>query len=123
MNQFEIKYKIWLETADKKGILGNGKWKLLKAINETGSLKEAMIKLNLSYRKTWDNLRKIEQLLGFRVVEKTRGGITGGKTVLTPQGKIIVTAFDKFHRNHDAAITKALNDMLIEIRQNVGEHN
>jgi molybdate transport repressor ModE-like protein len=57
------------------------------------------------------------------VVEKTRGGITGGKTVLTPQGKIIVTAFDKFHRNHDAAITKALNDMLIEIRQNVGEHN
>jgi len=119
MNDLKLRYKIWIETPDHKGILGDGKWLLLKAINETGSLKEAMAKLDLSYRKTWNNLRRIEQMLGFPVVEKTRGGIKGGKTVLSPQGKTIVKAFDKFHKNYDAIITNALDEALANITNEI----
>lgn len=116
-----LKYKIWLETDEKAGVLGDGKWRLLKAIDETGCLNDAMKKLGLSYRKTWDNLVKIEETLGFKIVEKQRGGASGGKTVLTKEGKAIVDAFDRFHQKYDAIIAKGLEEMLEEIRTEMGK--
>jgi len=119
MNNFTIKFKIWLETLDNKGILGDGKWELLKTISETGSLNAAMKKHGLTYRKTWDNLNKIEKLFGFTIIERQRGGKTGGKTVLTPQGQAIVNAFDKFHEKYDQIINQALQETLNEIKQKI----
>jgi molybdate transport system regulatory protein len=114
-----IRYKIWLETDEMNGILGDGKCSLLKSISETGSLKLAMQKHHLTYRKTWDNLNKIEELLGFAVIERQRGGKDGGKTALTARGQAIVDAFDKFHSQYDPIITSALQQTLAEINQQV----
>jgi molybdate transport system regulatory protein len=117
--ELRIKYKIWLETDDNKGVLGDGKWKLLKAIHETGSLKEAMKKNKLSYRKTWDNLNKIEEILGFEIIHRQRGGKHGGESSLTAEGTAIVKAFDNFHSNYDELITNALADMLSQIQKEI----
>jgi molybdate transport system regulatory protein len=117
--KLKIKYKIWIETEDSKGVFGDGKWRLLKSIHETGSLKEAMNKHNLSYRKTWDNLNKIEETLGFEIINKQRGGKTGGTTTLTPAGEAIVKAFDKFHSKYDTIISDALEDTLMEIHKSI----
>jgi len=117
VNDLTIKFKIWLETEDKSGILGDGKWKLLKTINETGSLKAAMKQHGLTYRKTWDNLNKIEEIFGFPIINRQRGGKEGGKTELTPQGRAIVTAFDKFHAKYDPILSQALEETLIEIKR------
>ena len=100
-SHLKLNYKIWLETADSEGVLGDGKWILLKMINEKGSLKAAMEELDLSYRKTWNNLRKIEKKLGFPLLDTSRGGADGGSTTLTPDGVRIVKAFDKFHKDFD----------------------
>jgi molybdate transport system regulatory protein len=106
-----LNYKIWLETKDELGILGDGKWQLLKAISETGSLKLAMEKLNLSYRKTWNNLQQIEERLGFPILNTQRGGTDGGgKTCLTPEGEKIVKAFDNFHNQFDTFIQNAFQE-------------
>jgi molybdate transport repressor ModE-like protein len=118
MNTFSFRYKIWLETADG-GVLGDGKWRLLKTIHETGSLKEAMQRHGLTYRKTWDNLNKIEQMLGFPIISSQRGGKEGGKTTLTEQGKAIVKAFDDFHESYDELITKALQATLENFQKQI----
>ncbi len=110
-----LNYKIWLETKDELGILGDGKWQLLKAISETGSLKLAMERLNLSYRKTWNNLQQIEERLGFPILDTQRGGSDGGKTCLTPEGEKIVKAFDNFHTEFDAFIQKAFKKFKTEL--------
>jgi molybdate transport repressor ModE-like protein len=115
----KIKYKIWLETDDKDGVLGDGKWCLLKAIDETGCLNDALKKLGLSYRKTWDNLVKIEEMLGFKILEKQRGGASGGQTVLTENGKAIVKAFDEFHEKYDKIISEGLDEMMLKIQNNI----
>ena len=119
MKNFTIKFKIWLETDDNKGILGEGKCNFLKTISETGSITKATKKLGLTYRKTWDNLNKIEKNLGFSVIHRQRGGKDGGKTVLTPQGQAIVDAFDKFHKKYDALISQALQETIDEIKQQI----
>ena len=97
----KLNYKIWLENEQNEGILGDGKWVLLKTIHDTGSLKAALEKLGWSYRKTWNNLKQIEKRLGFPILETSRGGAEKGNTFLTEDGKRIVKLFDQFHAKTD----------------------
>jgi len=105
-----LKYKIWLEDEQETSIMGDGKYHLLKAIENEGSLMAAIEKQNLDYRRTWGNLKKIEKTLGFPLLEKTRGGKDGGKTVLTKDGKKLLLAFENFHGKMD----KIFNEAFIE---------
>jgi molybdate transport system regulatory protein len=117
-NDILLHHKIWLATSNDTGILGDGKWQILRTIEETGSLMGACTKLNLTYRRTWGDLKKIEQMLGFPLLEKSRGGAEGGSSSLSPQGKLLVKAFDKFHEQVDGVINKAFDEFkssLLEI--------
>ena len=112
IKNLKFNYKIWLETTDGKNILGDGKWELLKAIQETGSLKSAIEKLGLTYRKTWDNIKKIESKLGFPLINPTRGGSDGGSTELTPEGEKIIEIFNQFHSEHDKLFKETCSKIL-----------
>ena len=119
MDNLQLNYKIWLETSGHVGVLGDKKCELLRAIDETGSLNDAMKKLGLTYRKTWDNLRRIENELGFPLIKPTRGGADGGGTVLTLEGKIIIAAFAKFHQEYDSIIQNGFEAILAEMKQKI----
>ena len=105
-----LQHKMWLETAEGEGILGDGKWQILKAVEEEGSLTAACQKLGLTYRRTWGDLKKIEQQLGFPLLNKSRGGKEGGMSELSSQGKTLVEAFDKFHKQVDDKISYAFDE-------------
>jgi len=119
LNSIRLNYKIWLETAGGIGVLGDKKCELLRAIDETGSLNEAMKKLGLTYRKTWDNLKRIESELGFPLIKPMRGGADGGSTVLTLEAKIIIAAFEKFHIEYDSIIQNGFESILTEMKQKI----
>ncbi len=110
-----LHYKIWMSDSSEVGILGDGKWKMLKLIDEKGSLKAACDELGYTYRRTWGNLRKIENFFGFPLLEKHRGGSEGGTTTLTAEGRKLVRAFDKFHATVDGTIQKGFNAFLQEL--------
>lgn len=114
-----LNYKIWLETEGQEGILGDRKCEVLRAIDETGSLNDAMKKLNLTYRKTWDNLKKIEQELGFTLLRTTRGGAEGGHTELTREARIIVRAFEQFHAGYDSIIREGFEKILSDLKAEI----
>lgn len=99
------------------GIMGDGKWKILKAIDETGSLKAACDKLGLTYRRTWNDLKQIEKSFGFPLLISTRGGADGGSMKLTPQGKKLIAAFDHFHNGVDSLMQKHFRSMLEELEK------
>lgn len=115
ISEIKFNYKIWLSTLDGKGILGDGKWKILKAIEEHGSLKAATENLGLTYRRTWGDLKEIENTLGINLLDKSRGGKDGGQTQLTPEGKKLVAAFDNFHLKVGHIIEEAFNDFRKEL--------
>lgn len=110
-------YKIWLSTKDGINLLGDGKWRILKAIEEHGSLKAATDNLEITYRRTWGDLKKIETQLGFQLLEKNRGGKDGGKTSLTTQGKLLVAAFDEFHEKVDSIIEDAFESFKLKLQE------
>ena len=115
--ELKLNYKIWFTDQEDNGILGDGKWKILKAIDEAGSLTAACEKLGITYRRTWNDLKTIEKQLGFALLEKTRGGVEGGSTSLTPEGKKLIQAFDDFHEKMDVIMQQhfiELKNMLLE---------
>jgi len=116
MKNIELKYKIWLEK-DGMSILGDGKYLLLKTIEQEGSLIAAIEKLELSYRKTWNRLKDIEKKLGFPLIETTRGGALGGGSVLTPEAKKMINAFDNFHKKIDNKINMAFKEFYNELNK------
>lgn len=110
-DELKLHYKIWFTDQNEKGILGDGKWKILKAIDETGSLTAACEKLGITYRRTWNDLKTIEKQLGFALLEKSRGGAEGGSTSLTPEGKKLISAFDDFHEKMDVIMQQHFTEL------------
>jgi molybdate transport repressor ModE-like protein len=118
-DKIKPEYKIWLSTESGEGIMGDGKWQILKAIEKTGSLMAATELLGLTYRRTWGDLKKIEEQLGFQLLDKSRGGKDGGTSSLTLEGKRLVAAFDHLHERMDGAIQMAFNDFIREITNDI----
>lgn len=115
LSDIQLNYKIWLSDAHGTGILGDGKWRILKLIEEKGSLKAACEQLGWTYRRTWGNLKKIEEFFGFPLLEKHRGGSERGSTELTTEGKQLVRAFDRFHQMVDATIDHGFREFKNEL--------
>lgn len=109
-------YKIWITDEHGNGILGDGKWKILKAVVEHGSLVAACKALGITYRRTWGDLQTISKQLGFPLLATSRGGRDGGCSVLSPQGECLVKAFDRFHASTDATVNEALQNFLNEVK-------
>jgi len=117
VKKLKTKFKLWLSTRDIEGVFGDGKWRLLKAIDNTGSLTEACKALNISYRKAWGDLKKAQEALNESLVEKHRGGIQGGQSALTEQGKKWLKAYTGFHRDIEKAVEKAYEKHIRKIAE------
>ena len=93
-----LKSKIWF-TKDGETVFGEGLARLLKAIETLGSLSAASRFEGVSYRHAWGNLKKSEDRLGFKLVERRAGGKSGGTAILTPKAKKLLDGYEQFkHR-------------------------
>ncbi|MBL7905230.1 MAG: LysR family transcriptional regulator [Bacteroidales bacterium] len=117
-NNLRVDYKIWFTDESGNGLLGDGKWKILKTIDETGSLTAACDKLGITYRRTWNDLKSIEKRLGFSLLEKTRGGADGGSSTLTVEGQRLIKAFDNFHKKMDLQMQEQFKILIMELNNN-----
>jgi len=107
MKKLTVRFKLWLNARDAEGVFGDGKWRLLKAIDAEGSLKAASETLHISYRKAWGDLKKAEDSLNIALVERQRGGSIGGQTRLTERGKKWVDAYAKFRSDIEKVVEKS----------------
>jgi 8-oxo-dGTP diphosphatase len=91
---YKPQVRIWL---NKKNhfVVSEGRIKLLKLIDRTGSLRQAASRMKMSYRYAWGIVQKINQAAGRKVVKSVRGGKKGGNTVLTDMGRKIIDEYDK----------------------------
>ncbi len=117
MKKIKAKFKLWLSTRDIEGVFGDGKWRLLKAIENTGSLTKASESLRISYRKAWGDLKKAQEALNEPLVEKHRGGIQRGQSALTKQGEKWLKAYTRFHNDIEKAVDKAYEKHIRKIAE------
>jgi len=75
---------------DKDGAL------LLHMIAYTGTVKGACEKMQISYSKAWGLLSRLEENLGFALVDRHPGGEYGGASQLTPEGQRLLKRYEAF---------------------------
>lgn len=95
---YKIKSRIWIE-ADNNVLLGEGRVRLLKAIEETGSLSKAAKRLQISYKKAWTLIDAVNKSSKKPVTVTSIGGKGGGGAVLTEYGKKLIVAFEEINTN------------------------
>ncbi|MBN1763277.1 MAG: TOBE domain-containing protein [Methanomicrobia archaeon] len=94
--KYESRYKPWL-AHHGQAILGEGRARLLREIQELQSIRKAADKLAIPYRSAWEHIRKIEQAVGIPVVKTYRGGAHGGGGAeLTDEGARILHEFERY---------------------------
>lgn len=71
---------------------------LLYLLADTGNMRTSCACSGIAHSKAWDMINRLERHLGYNVVERQRGGRSGGSTRLTDQGREFLAAYHDFEQ-------------------------
>jgi molybdate transport system regulatory protein len=80
--------------------VGPGKIELLRAIEKCGSLSEAARSTGLSYRRAWLLVKDLNDTFAKPITITTVGGRAGGGALVTPLGKMLISAYEQVDRHY-----------------------
>jgi len=104
-NRCVMHLRLWLETGDGL-VFGPGRAELLESIQRLGSLRKAAEELGMSYRAAWGKIKRTEEALGFRLLEK-KGSYKKGYR-LTDAGREFKERFGRWRQEvEEDALQKA----------------
>ena len=75
---------------------GEGPYRLLLAIEKTGSLRSASQSMGLAYSKAFRMIKNAEEALGFSLTSRQAGGRPGGGSTITPEGKEWLKKYEQY---------------------------
>lgn len=96
-NQLKFNGSLWVELGDVP-VLEPGRVELLERIEKTGSIRQAVLQMEMSYAQAWKLIDHMNTHLGEPVVISYRGGKGGGKAEVTAKGKKVMTEFEIFYQ-------------------------
>lgn len=106
----EVKAKVWLEH-NGQIVFGQGPMELLTRVKKLGSLSKAASSMKMSYSKAWNLINRIETELGYKLLEKRVGGVSGGSSTLTKEGESFIDKFNYI----EAELKKTMEKLSKEI--------
>ena len=92
------RHKVWF-TLGNSFLMGPNYFRFLRAVDESGTIRQAGKVVGWSYRTCLNRIRRMEDVLGTRVLETARGGSSGGGARLSPEGRRLVTIFERWHKD------------------------
>jgi molybdate transport system regulatory protein len=96
MVDMKLAYKVWIDSDGKA--FGDGPYQLLRLVDKVGSLHRAAGEMKMSYRKAWLMLNAMEKRLGFSLLNRQVGGVSGGGSQLTEKAMEFMDRYEAFHR-------------------------
>ena len=100
----QVKTKVWLEINGHR-LFGEGRAQLFRQIRETSSINASAKVMGISVRRAWGMVKDMEDTLGIILVEKRRGGIGGGMTILTPAALELLERYDTILKKYKTLTT------------------
>ncbi len=89
--------RLWVQDEKEEIVFGSGRVRILRAIDETGSMNKAARELGMSYRTVWGKIHDTEKRLGFALIETSVGGSAVGGSRLTPESRELLWRFERWH--------------------------
>jgi molybdate transport system regulatory protein len=96
--QLRPRHKVWF-TLGTSFLMGPNYFRFLRAVDETGTIRQAGKVVGWSYRTCLNRIRRMEDILGRRVLETARGGTSGGGARLSSEGQRLVTIFERWQQD------------------------
>ena len=75
---------------DGTRFFGPGPVELLQRIEETGSINQAAKKMGMSYKKAWEMVNRLNEIVGSPLVITATGGEKGGGSSLSTEAKQLI---------------------------------
>lgn len=110
-----LNYKIWLSSLTGHGQISGETFKILEITAEKGNLSAAAETLQISYRSAWGKVRDAEEILGYTLLTKQRGGKDGGNSTLTPAALKLLEAYKALQQEFDDSVEQAFKAFLQNI--------
>ena len=95
---------------------GEGPARLLRGIEEKGSLRAAALSMGMAYTKALTLIKNAEAALDFPLVIRTTGGKSGGGSTLTEEGKEWLAKYEAYRDACLAANRKLYMDFFPQQR-------
>ncbi len=89
--------RIWISTEEGK-MIGKGRIELMEKIKQFGSIRQAALAMQMSYRQAWQLIDDMNSKAKTPLVVSSRGGKGGGKAVITQEGEKFITLFNDFNK-------------------------
>lgn len=109
-SNYEIRHRLWI--SGKRGtFIGSGRVSLLRAIEQHGSITKAANSMNMSYRKAWEQINAMNIEAEKPLVIRQSGGVGGGGTIVTPEGKRMIENFNTLNNKCSAFLEQEAKSM------------
>ncbi|MDB5555795.1 MAG: modE [Rhizobium sp.] len=89
--------------------LSHGKAELMELIRETGSIRQAAARMDMSYRRGWLLVDELNRMFNQSVVETKHGGKSGGGAALTAFGEELLKRFRAMEKHTMKALKADLD--------------
>ena len=89
--------RIWIITAEGK-LVGKGRIELMEKIKQFGSIRQAALAMQMSYRQAWQLIDDMNSKATTPLVVSSRGGKGGGNAVITAEGEKYIALFNDFNK-------------------------
>jgi len=99
----QIRIKCWVEENGEK-FYGPGPNELIKRIQQEGSLSKAAGQMNMSYKKAWDMVQRLNQHSVNSLIVLKKGGQHGGGAEVTAEGLEILTEYEILQKKIDKLV-------------------
>lgn len=89
--------RVWINTSEGK-LAGKGRIELMEKIKELGSIRQAAMAMEMSYRQAWQLVDDMNTKSNTLLVVSSRGGKGGGSASLTEKGEQLITLYNSFNK-------------------------
>lgn len=96
-HHLKLNGRLWIENTEGP-IIGPGRIDLLERVQQYGSIRQAAMQMNMSYRQAWQFIDHMNTSLDAPVVISHRGGKGGGKAEVTEYGLKVIQQFKNFYQ-------------------------
>lgn len=105
----QIDYKLTLRLVLENKSFGPGPMGLLQGVEQTGSLHKSAENMGMSYSKAWTMIKNLEKEWGFELLIRQSGGMHGGGSVISEQGKDLLSRYISMLKDVEKATEIALD--------------
>jgi len=112
----KLQPSVKLMFVNENKFFGPGPVELLREIDVCGNVRDACEKCGFSYSKGWTILKRCEQELGYRIVDRQAGGQAGGAARVTDKGRELIAVYEEL----EAELSEIADKRFKEIAE---EHN